>query len=96
MLLHYAQAAPLAKIVQEFAQAKDGAGLATKLDSIEKQADELRDSNTTPDATLNAFEPKVMKLENDLTALDMGARQIIKDETEQVRRRWNLRPAEYT
>lgn len=94
MLIHYAQSAPLAKITQEFQQAKEGTDLSSKLDVIRKQMDELR---TTPSASQSTcdMEPRLAKLENDLTALDARTKHMIKEEITQVRQRWNLRPADF-
>ena len=95
MLLHYAQSAPLSKITEEFQQAKGGTDLATKLDSIRQQVEALQNSRQPIDAPLPELEPRINKLENDITALDSRTQQMIKDEINRVRQSWNLRPADF-
>ena len=94
MLLHYAQTAPLTKITQDFEQAREEEKLSAKLDSIRKQMDELSRCNQADTSSSN-MEPRVSKLENDITALDSRTQQMIRDEISQVRKSWSLKPAEY-
>ena len=94
MLLHYTQTAPLTKITQDFEQAREEEKLSAKRDSIRKQMDELSRCNQADTSSSN-MEPRVSKLENDITALDSRTQQMIRDEISQVRKSWSLKPAEY-
>lgn len=79
----YAQSAPLAKITQEFEQAKEQERLADTLNNIKMQVQELQRSRRALPQN-HDVEPRVAQIEEDLCSLDERTQRMIREDRKSV------------
>lgn len=95
MLLHYARAAPLTKVTQEYENAIHRNSITAALDQLRQQMQDLRNDQGERPRRDNSVTDRMTVIENRLQVLDEFTRRLVQSELEQVKLQLLDKPAEF-